>query len=140
MSEGMTALQAAIAELKKVGDQFQQVAHETTGIVPAVVKPVIQDAATAIEDVPSVADLLATIANLKTEMTELKTRGQSAFGQLASQVAAEFASGGDPVDHTLHLDNGTTVQATGLSTHIANADGTVNRVIAAYPTNPTVNR
>lgn len=135
-----TAIAAALAEIGKLGDQLRQEAHAATGIVPEIVKPVVQTAEDEIKDTPSYQDLMATIANLKAEMNDLKTRGQAAFSQLANQAAVDFASGGDPVDHTLHLEDGSVVQATGLSTHIASPDGSVKRVIAAYPSTTTANR
>jgi hypothetical protein len=120
------------AELKKVADEFRQESHAATGIVPQVVTA----ASSAVEDTPSTEDLLNTIKNLYQEIEGLKKQGAGIFGQLAGNAAVDFAQGGDPVPHTLHLDNGSVVQSDGLATHIANADGTVSRVVAAYPVAP----
>ena len=133
-----SAYQRAKAEYEKAADTFQQVAHDTTGIVPQVKKVVSDDVQDAL---PSTEELLGTIQNLYSEIQALKTQGQSAFSQLADTVTTDFAQGGDPVSHTLHLDNGTILpNFQGIATHVANADGTVNKVIAAYPTVPTASK
>jgi uncharacterized phage infection (PIP) family protein YhgE len=136
-----SAYAKAKAELLKeynvAADTFQQTAHAVTGITPQVKKIVSEVGSGDIQDaLPSTEDMLNTIKNLYAEIESLKNQGQGAFAQLAGNVAKEFAMGGDPVSHTLHLANGTVIEAhQGLATHVALSDGSVQRVIAAYPTN-----
>lgn len=135
-----SAYAKAKAELLKeyniAADTFVQASHEVTGIVPQVKKVVTDVGSGDVQDaLPSTEDLLSTIKNLYSEIEALKTQGAAAFGKLAGNVQTDFAQGGEPVSHTLHLADGTVVQAHGgLATHVSTADGKVVRVIAAYPT------
>lgn len=135
-----SAYAKAKAELLKeynvAADTFVQASHQATGIVPQV-KKIVTDVSTGdVQDaLPSTEELMSTIKNLYSEIEALKTQGAVAFSKLAGNVQTDFAQGGDPVSHTLHLADGTVVQAhQGLATHVATADGNVVRVIAAYPT------
>lgn len=74
------------------------------------------------------------------EIAELRTAMKQIQAQLAANAAAAVqpsggaTSGGEPVAHHLHLDDGSVLQGfAGQATHIAMSDGTVRRVIAAFP-------
>jgi hypothetical protein len=141
-----SAYAKAKAELMKeygtVADEFQKTAHAVTGIVPQVKKAVTTDA-DGVEDSVSFEDLMDVIKNLRSEVSSLKRQAASAGSNLIQNAQIDFAQGGEPVPHNLHLDDGTVIKNfPGVATHYteetpatatSDATSTVKRVIAAYP-------
>lgn len=134
-AEALSAYQRAKAEFEKASQAVRGIIPEVKDAIPQAetdVKNAVQDA------VPDVQELMQTVSNLYAQITELKKQGAAGIGQIAQAVASDFVQGGEPVPHNLHLDDGSVVSGfKGVATHIANADGSVRRVVAAYPVNPT---
>lgn len=124
--------------------EFTQAAEEKYGVPPAVVSDVekaVQDAVPAaakrVEDAlpPNAADI---IHSLTSQLSALQAQ-VTALRQAPAQNQPTTMGQGDPVTHTLFLENGTIVKDhPGVATHysVDNGDGTdtVMKVIAAYPT------
>lgn len=142
-SDALSAYQRAKAEFEKAAKDVQGLVPEVKAAIPQVTEDVKQDVQDA---VPDVQELMQTVSNLYAQITELKKQGQAGLSQIAQNVAADFAQGGEPVPHNLHLDDGTVIQNyPGLGTHYtettpatstSDAVTTTRRVVAAYPVNP----
>lgn len=143
VQDALSVYQKAKAEFEKAAAEVQGMIPEVKAAVPQVendIKATVQDAA------PDVAELMQTVQNLYAQIAELKKQGQAGLSQIAQNVAADFAQGGDPVPHNLHLDDGSIVKNfPGLASHYtettpatatSDAVTTTRRVVAAYPVNP----
>lgn len=136
--------------VKAKSEEFIKAAEDKFGVAPAVVSDVtaaVKDAAPAaaqaVEDAlpPSAAALVETLTSqlkaLQAQVDSLKTQG-------AANQTTVIGGQGEPVLHTLFLEDGTVVQNhPGIATHYSvtnpatatsDATDTVKRVIAAYPT------
>lgn len=144
-SEALSAYQRAKAEFEKAAKEVQGLVPEVKAAVPQVEEDAKQDVKDA---VPDVQELMQTVSNLYAQIEDLKKQGQAGLSQLGQAVQADFAQGGEPVAHNLHLDDGSIVQNfPGVATHYtettpatstSDAVTTTKRVVAAYPVNPTV--
>ena len=144
--------QDALSVYQTAKAEFVKATKAEQGLVPQVkdaIPQVAEDAAQDVKDaVPNVQELMQTVSNLYAQINELKKQGQAGLSQIAQSVASDFAQGGDPVPHNLHLDDGTVIQNfPGLASHYtettpatatSDAVTTTRRVVAAYPVNPTV--
>lgn len=133
--------QDALSAYARAKAEFEKASEAVRGIVPAVkdaVPTVEADVKTVVQDaVPDVQELMQTVSNLYAQIADLKKQGAAGIGQIAQAVASDFVQGGEPVPHNLHLDDGSVVKNfAGVATHVANSDGSVRRVVAAYPVNP----
>lgn len=143
-SEVMSAYQRAKAEFEKLAKEVQGGEPVVKAAIPQITEDVTQDVQDA---VPDVKELMQTVQNLYAQIGELKKQGQAGLSQIAQTAAVDFAQGGEPVPHNLHLDDGSVVKNfPGIATHYtevvpatatSDATETTRRVIAAYPVNPT---
>lgn len=75
------------------------------------------------------------IASMQAAMAAMKAEFETKLAAAAKgpEVTPENQSG-PPVPHHLHLDDGRILQFfDGIATHIANADGTISKVVAHFP-------
>jgi hypothetical protein len=73
------------------------------------------------------------------ELASMKAAMEAMKAEFAAKLAAAPApaaenQSGPPIPHHLHLEDGTILKAfEGVATHIANLDGTISRVVNAFP-------
>jgi hypothetical protein len=130
------ATEPSVSELQAIEESMSEMLKRelTKRYGDYKVKTVVPDAEDAVkagvakveDELPSVHDMLAHIRNLEAQIQQLKAGP-------VNQVTDALASGGEPVPHDLHLQDGTVIAGhPGLATHYD--DGTsVKRVVAAYP-------